>query len=104
MYEHTDDVENAIVLINSTNHALAVIIEPWAEELEMATGASWRCVCYAPVRADIQIEFYTDCIIIYGLAGSFVRIFDDKSCVWQSFERLPFAGDTNGNRSHPGGQ
>ena len=64
----------SVVICNRGEHAVQVILEPWLEECELMPGASARVVFHGPDGGEVIVEYYSDCIIVYGYTGSVMEL------------------------------
>lgn len=52
-----------------------LILEPWAEEFEILSGATFEFIGEGEKEGSFEIEFSEDAIIVFGWESSTVRIF-----------------------------
>jgi len=66
-------------LANRLTESRTLIIEPWADELEMAPGATYNIVAEGAPDSAFEIEIKSDAIILYAHdnAGALVTVFDE---------------------------
>lgn len=76
-------------LSNRTDEPLRLWVEPWAEELVIPPGITWRVVCDAPRPEPIPVEVHREFIVVHGVTQSLVRIYLGQQLLWESRPPLP---------------
>ena len=66
-------------LANKLPESQTLIIEPWADELQMPAGATYHVVAEGAPESAFEIEIRSDAITLYAHdnAGALVAVFDE---------------------------
>lgn len=70
-----------LVIKSSYTGQVTLHIEPWAEELEMAPGASYQVLAEGPLGGCLEIQFAEKNITIYGWPASVVSVFEGQKAM-----------------------
>jgi hypothetical protein len=60
---------------NTGTNPLHVLIEPWAEEVDIPPGATYRFVGRAEHNGDWEVELQASSVTLYGWASSMLFIY-----------------------------
>ena len=63
--------------MNSKNHGVTFVLEPWGDVYEMAPGDQYLVIFTGPMPAEPEVDLTDDAITVYGWTGSMVRVVKD---------------------------
>ncbi len=64
-----------VVLSNSGDHPLSLVLEPWGDTATVEANSSVRVVFDGPDGGDLEIEYSGSTVTVIGWPGSVVSIF-----------------------------
>jgi hypothetical protein len=67
--------ESSILVTNSSDRPLIFHLEPWGEQIEMQSGATFSLLAEAEVEGAFEIEHLEDEIIVWGWSTAVVKVF-----------------------------
>ena len=67
-------LETRIRVINSKEHDVTFVLEPWGDVYEMAPRDEFVVVFHGPTPAEPEVDLTEDSITVYGWTGSMVRL------------------------------
>lgn len=67
--------ESSILVTNSSGRQLAFHLEPWGEQIEMQSGATFSVLAEAEVEGTFEIEHLEDEIIVWAWPTAVVKVF-----------------------------
>jgi len=81
--------ETIRLLTNSADVPLFVWIEPWAEEIQIPTGHTYKFVGSGTEKGELEVENRDHVAIVYGWPTSTLTVFDGDTTIWETDNPVP---------------
>jgi len=101
----------SIQLTNSSSSVITLLLEPWAEEIQIPRGKTFTIEGHGDQQGVLCFEHTDAGTIVYGWASSTVTIFDENGVVWDAYAPVPplpkgasmqsFTKDIFGRKTNP---
>lgn len=75
---HESHVQGIIRFTNNRPLSVRVLLEPWSDIREVASGATVRISADGPPGFDLEVEARANELVFYGWTGSILDFQDDK--------------------------
>ena len=62
---------------NASQHPVLFSLEPWGQEYNMPSGATFEVLAKGPEGDDLELQYEEHRITLYGWTGSIVRLFQE---------------------------
>jgi hypothetical protein len=83
---------NKITLTNSRSDTVTLYLEPWSEELELATADSVDIVQDPVEDGRLVLEVVDEGYVFYGNMFVKLRIYRGEELIWESYDAPETAG------------
>ncbi len=82
--------ETRLLFLNSTQHTLTFVLEPWGETYPLEPEAQISLVARGPEGGHPEVDYGPDALTVWSWSGSTVRLFKDGDELGAGkFERTP---------------